>query len=323
MKKPVIGITPSHNTDNDEISVRPTYLRAIEAAGGLSILLPLEVSAEDLKQLSGLCDGFLFSGGPDIHPFLLREETHMHCGNVSVARDTMELSLLKLAMEAKKPVLGICRGAQVINVGLGGDIYQDITSQAETGFPIAHKQPYSCCLPSHHVDVQRDTLLCGIANGKTQIEVNSSHHQAVRRIAPCLIASGHAPDGIIEALEMPDYPYLLALQWHPEYMWKTDTVSANIFKKLCGGLQGIAGRADSRKGRLQKNGCRKTAAERPYMIHAANICLNHTGPSHLSSVLILCPYPLSLSAYCLLSINSPAIWAISWAVMGLSMAVMM
>ena len=101
MKKPVIGITPSHNTDNDEISVRPTYLRAIEAAGGLSILLPLEVSAEDLKQLSGLCDGFLFSGGPDIHPFLLREETHMHCGNVSVARDTMELSLLKLAMEAK------------------------------------------------------------------------------------------------------------------------------------------------------------------------------------------------------------------------------
>ena len=149
MKKPVIGITPSHNTDNDEISVRPTYLRAIEAAGGLSILLPLEVSAEDLKQLSGLCDGFLFSGGPDIHPFLLREETHMHCGNVSVARDTMELSLLKLAMEAKKPVLGICRGAQVINVGLGGDIYQDITSQAETGFPIAHKQPYSCCLPSH------------------------------------------------------------------------------------------------------------------------------------------------------------------------------
>ena len=167
MKKPVIGITPSHNTDNDEISVRPTYLRAIEAAGGLSILLPLEVSAEDLKQLSGLCDGFLFSGGPDIHPFLLREETHMHCGNVSVARDTMELSLLKLAMEAKKPVLGICRGAQVINVGLGGDIYQDITSQAETGFPIAHKQPYSCCLPSHHVDVQRDTLLCGIADGKT------------------------------------------------------------------------------------------------------------------------------------------------------------
>ena len=141
MKKPVIGITPSHNTDNDEISVRPTYLRAIEAAGGLSILLP-------------------------------------------------------------------------------------------------HKQPYSCCLPSHHVDVQRDTLLCGIADGKTQIEVNSSHHQAVRRIAPCLIASGHAPDGIIEALEMPDYPYLLALQWHPEYMWKTDTVSANIFKSFVEACRG-------------------------------------------------------------------------------------
>ena len=105
MKKPVIGITPSHNTDNDEISVRPTYLRAIEAAGGLSILLPLEVSGEDLKQLSKLCDGFLFSGGPDIHPFLLKEETHTQCGNVSMARDTMELSLLKLAVDARKPVL--------------------------------------------------------------------------------------------------------------------------------------------------------------------------------------------------------------------------
>ena len=102
MKKPVIGITPSHNTDNDEISVRPTYLRPIEAAGGLSILLPLEVSAEDLGQLSRLCDGFLFSGGPDIHPFLLSEETHMHCGNVSMARDTTELSLLKLAIKAQK-----------------------------------------------------------------------------------------------------------------------------------------------------------------------------------------------------------------------------
>ena len=165
MKKPVIGITPSHNTDNDEISVRPTYLRAIEAAGGLSILLPLEVSAEDLKQLSGLCDGFLFSGGPDIHPFLLREETHMHCGNVSVARDTMELSLLKLAMEAKKPVLGICRGAQVINVGLGGDIYQDITSQ-KPAFPLPISSPIHAACP-HTMWMYKGIHCCaGLLMGK-------------------------------------------------------------------------------------------------------------------------------------------------------------
>ncbi|MFQ9705224.1 MAG: gamma-glutamyl-gamma-aminobutyrate hydrolase family protein [Enterocloster clostridioformis] len=214
MKKPVIGITPSHNTDNDDISVRPTYLRAIEAAGGLSILLPLEVSGEDLKQLSKLCDGFLFSGGPDIHPFPSKEETHTQCGNIHGAGYHGAIPPWKLAVDARKPVLGICRGAQIINVGLGGDIYQDISSQTETVFPIAHKQPYSCCLPSRHVDVRRDTLLYTIAEEK-QIAVNSSHHQAVRRIAPCLMASGHAPDGIIEALEMPDYPYLLALQWHP------------------------------------------------------------------------------------------------------------
>lgn len=232
MKKLVIGITPSHNTETDDLSVRPTYLRAIEAAGGLSLLLPLEISDDDLKQLAGLCDGFLFSGGPDIHPFLLREETHMHCGNVSMARDTMELSLLKIAMEDKKPILGICRGAQIINVGLGGNIYQDIPSQTESRFPIAHKQPYSCCLPSHHVDVSKDTLLYGITDGKPEIPVNSSHHQSVRRIAPGLIASGYAPDGIIEALEMPDYPYLLGVQWHPEYMWQTDKAAANVFKSF-------------------------------------------------------------------------------------------
>lgn len=232
MKKPVIGITPSHNTENDDISLRPACLRAIAAAGGISILLPLEVTEGDLKQLSALCDGFLFSGGPDPHPFLLKEETHFHCGNVSMARDTMELALLKIAMDVRKPILGICRGAQMINVGLGGDIYQDIPSQTESSFPIAHKQPYSCALPSHHVEVARDTLLSRAVNGRAEIAVNSSHHQAVRQIAPGLTASGYAPDGIAEAVEMGDYPYLLGVQWHPESMWQTDEAAAGIFRSF-------------------------------------------------------------------------------------------
>lgn len=166
MKKPVIGITPSHNTDNDEISVRPTYLRAIEAAGGLPILLPLEVSAEDLKQLSGLCDGFLFSGGPDIHPFLLREETHMHCGNVSVARDTMELSLLKLAMEAKKPVLGICRGAQALIQAWEETSIRILPARQKPAFPLPISSPIHAACP-HTMWMYKGIHCCaGLLMGK-------------------------------------------------------------------------------------------------------------------------------------------------------------
>ena len=96
MKKPIIGITPVHILENDDIAQRPTYMRAVAAAGGIPILLPLEGKTEDWAQLTSMCDGFLFSGGPDIHPFLFGEETQANCGNVSAARDSMELALLKL-----------------------------------------------------------------------------------------------------------------------------------------------------------------------------------------------------------------------------------
>lgn len=232
MNKPIIGITPSHNTENDDISLRPTYLRALSAAGAVPVVLPLEISEQDLNQLTRICDGFLFSGGPDPHPFLFDEETQAHCGNASIARDTMEISLLKAAMAARKPILGICRGAQIINVGLGGNIYQDIASQTERSFPIAHNQPFPYGVPSHHVNVVKGTLLHQIAGGPSEIAVNSFHHQAVNVLAPGLIVSGYAPDGITEAVEMPDYPYLLAVQWHPEHMWPNDKAAANIFKSF-------------------------------------------------------------------------------------------
>lgn len=229
MSKPVIAVTPSHNTENDDISLRPTYLRAITAAGAIPLILPLEISGEDMDQLTRTCHGFLFTGGPDPHPFLFGEETHFHCGNASIARDTMELMLLKSAMAAGKPILGICRGIQIINVGMGGTIYQDIKSQTNPSFPIAHSQPFAYSVPSHHVEIAEGSRLSGIAEGMKEIEVNSCHHQAVKTPAPGLSISAYAPDGIIEALEMPDYPYLLGVQWHPEHMWQKNRAAANIF----------------------------------------------------------------------------------------------
>ena len=232
MKKPLIGLTPSHNTENQDISMRPTYLKALKAAGAIPVVLPLEIPREDLAQLVGVLDGFLFVGGPDVHPFLFGEETIDGCGSVSLQRDTMELNLLSLAISVRKPILGICRGIQLINIGLGGTIYQDIKSQYQVAAPTAHDQPFYYDIPCHTVNVTVGTMLSritGLLEGGS-IQVNSMHHQSVRNLAPGLVACGHSPDGLIEAVEKPDYPFLMAVQWHPEYLWEKDNAAAQIFR---------------------------------------------------------------------------------------------
>lgn len=252
-KKPVIALTPYFNISQEEPYMRPAYLKAIRAAGGIPIILPLDLEEADLAQLVDTFDGILFTGGPDIHPFYFGEETQAHCGNVCPRRDQMELTLLKLAMNAKKPILGICRGIQLLNVGLGGDIYQDIPSQFHEEFPIAHTQPFAYDIPAHKVTIVPGTLLEQLVQTAMQaagqatagidtnavtaadqtssdtphpaysLNVNSMHHQAVRRLAPGLIASAYAPNQLIEAIEKPDYPtFFLGVQWHPEYLWEND-----------------------------------------------------------------------------------------------------
>ena len=230
-KKPLIGLTPSHDIKNDDISMRPTYLQAVSAAGGIPVTLPLEASDEDLRQLAKTLDGFLFTGGPDPHPFLFGEETHQKCGLSSQKRDSLETRLLPLVMAEKKPILGICRGIQIINVALGGTIYQDIPSQfTKAGvFPLAHKQPSPYAQPSHHVHMAPCSMLAKIFGAET-LSVNSMHHQALKDMAPEFTACGFASDGLIEAAEMPSYPFLAAVQWHPEHLWPQDPAMARLFQ---------------------------------------------------------------------------------------------
>lgn len=228
-RKPIIALTPYHNTKTDEPYMRPAYLKAIRAAGGIPVILPLDAGKEESEHLLSHVDGVLFTGGPDVHPFYFGEETQRFCGNVSIKRDSMELALLKTAMEMKRPILGICRGVQLLNIGLGGDIYQDIPSQFKEDFPIAHTQPFGYEIPAHTVKIAEGTLLAGIAQSK-EIRVNSMHHQAVRKVAPGLVASGFAPGGLVEAIEMPGYPFLLGVQWHPEYLWEQDGAARRIFE---------------------------------------------------------------------------------------------
>lgn len=229
MSKPLIALTPAHNADTGNVYARPACLKAVSAAGAIPVILPLEASDEDYCRLADTFDGFLFTGGPDPHPFLFGEETHSRCGSISVKRDTMELSLLSHVMKRGKPVLGICRGIQIINIGLGGNIYQDIGSQyAGASFPIAHSQPCAYEVPSHTVALSGSGALARICGG-TSLRVNSMHHQAVRDLAPGLTACAVSPDGLIEAVEMGKYPWLLAVQWHPEYLWEQDPAAAALF----------------------------------------------------------------------------------------------
>lgn len=228
-KKPLIALTPYFNMDTNEPYMRPAYLKAIRAAGAIPLILPLDLKEDDLEEIAETFDGFLFTGGPDIHPFYFGEETQAHCGNVCLRRDQMELALLKLVMKTQKPILGICRGIQLLNVALGGDIYQDIPSQFPQDFPLAHTQPFDYVMPSHKVTVVPGSLLSRLTGCET-LHVNSMHHQACRRIAPGLIASGHASGGLTEAIEKPDYPFFLGVQWHPEYLWDQDPAMKQIFE---------------------------------------------------------------------------------------------
>ena len=235
MSKPLLALTPGHNMDSGDVFLRPTYLKAIAAAGAVPVMLPLEASPDDYHQISESFDGFLFTGGPDTHPFLFGEDTYQGCGSISPKRDSMELSLLPHVMKAGKPILGICRGIQIINIGLGGTIYQDISNQYYGSMEkkpdclLAHRQPYGYELPSHTVTLAPESLLAGICGCRT-IKVNSMHHQAVKKPASGLAVCATASDGLIEAVEMPDYPWLAAVQWHPEYLWETDPAAASLFR---------------------------------------------------------------------------------------------
>ncbi len=230
MKRPVIGITASHDTEHDKLFINSVYLRAIRNAGGIPMIFPMEVTEDDLRDLVTLTDGVLFTGGDDIHPFLYGEETDAKCGNVSQPRDSMEMALVPLVMEFGKPIFGICRGIQILNTAMGGTLYQDIPSQFKSELSIAHRQPFAYKVPSHTVDITPGTLLSRILGEEhASIAVNSMHHQAIKDVAPGLEVCGYAPDKMIEAVYAPDYPFLLGVQWHPEHLTTSQLDAAKLF----------------------------------------------------------------------------------------------
>lgn len=224
--KPVIGITTDVEK-NDKHVLNNTYVKAVIRAGGLPIILPVGAE-EDVKQFAGLIDGLLLTGGGDIDPTIFGEEPHLRLGDVDPARDAVELDLFKEVLALNKPILGVCRGLQIMNIALGGNMYQDIYAQKE-GDLLQHIQKAPNSHGSHFVQVEKESLLESITK-TSQIKVNSYHHQAVKDVPKPLIISGVASDGVIEAIESTAHTFVLGVQWHPEALaQKEDAVSLRIF----------------------------------------------------------------------------------------------
>ena len=226
MKRPLIGIMPLYDSEKDSYWMLPGYMRGIEAAGGAPVMLPLTDDARLLRQLGETLDGLLFTGGQDISPRLYGEKA-IFCGEICPARDRMELIMLDAAMELDRPVLGICRGLQFINAALGGTLFQDIPVEFPSAVKHCQTSPYY--LPAHEVTLLPGTPLAELL-GREKLQVNSYHHQGIKALAPGLLSMAIAPDGLIEAVYMPEKRFLRAVQWHPEFSFNTDGASFEILQ---------------------------------------------------------------------------------------------
>ncbi len=220
MPIPLIGITINHDQNKNGrpiFSLNEVYVQAVANAGGAPVLIPLGLSAQILREIFARLDGLLFTGGGDVHPRYYNGEPHELIHEIDEDRDQTEIQLIQTAARERKPFLGICRGIQVINVALGGTLYADILAQKPGSLNHASPGDKPRDFLAHTVTVDRSSRLRQILEAD-QPQVNSWHHQAVYDLAPGARATAYAPDGILEAFELPDHPYGLAVQWHPEWM---------------------------------------------------------------------------------------------------------
>lgn len=230
--KPLIGITTYSTTNSHAqpiVILQRSYIKAIQDAGGVPVLIPSSIHEDGWDAAYSRLDGILFSGGGDISLDHSPGDPHPRIDEVDLERDSVELKMAQAAASDGKPFLGICRGCQVLNVALGGTLYTHIPDQLPGA--LDHSYPGNMRkVLVHEVKIEEGTRFADIY-GDPIIRVNSLHHQGLKDIAPSLRVAGHAPDGLVEAIELPDHPFGLAVQWHPE--WLTDQASTrNLFKKF-------------------------------------------------------------------------------------------
>ena len=237
MTKPLIGITASSIEQRDsafgEVYVLTRkYAEGVLRAGGVPVIVPYNLDEESLQILFDRLDGLLLSGGGDIDPELYGEPAHPATNEIEIDRDRVELALARWVVEKAKPFLAICRGIQVLNVALGGTLIQDIPSEVPDALEHSFERGIvQRCYHAHPVKIAADSHLAQVM----QIEIaqtNSWHHQAIKQAASELKVTAYAPDGVIEAVEVPGRRFAIGVQWHPEWMFEDQPEHRRLFEGL-------------------------------------------------------------------------------------------
>lgn len=212
--RPIIGIVPTYKVDDESLELPDRYVKAVAAAGGVPVVLPFNRDVAIYETLLPTMDGFVLSGGQDIDPVRYGEDiTFGKAEEISPGREEVEYLIISFARQYDVPLLGICRGMQIINVAFGGKLYQDLDAQASRA---GHWQEAEYDKPTHHVSFEPESKLKEILNRESAF-VNSMHHQGIRELGEGLRAAAFGEDGLIEAVEAQDLAFMIGVQWHPEF----------------------------------------------------------------------------------------------------------
>ncbi len=219
MNSPRILIpTPIQDSEKRRFAMGKNYVKSLVACGAIPVLLPTVVSRESWRAMYESADGVLLSGGGDVDPARFGELPHEKTYGVDPERDEVEMALARWALQDDKPLFAICRGIQVVNVALGGSLIQDLPSQQRSDVPHdGTASGFERHQAAHTVHVEPGTHIAQIV-GPGELEVNSFHHQALKRVADGLVVTSRSPDGVVESVELPGKRYYIGVQWHPEEM---------------------------------------------------------------------------------------------------------
>ena len=230
MRKPVIGILTHPETEDFQSPknyIGDRYIASIKKVGGLPILIPIIDDEDCIKQYIDMCNGIVVPGGIDVNPLCYGQNPSRYIGATDIAFDQWELHVIQQAEEKRLPILGICRGIQILNVSRGGTLWQDLREQSPTTFLHAQKEIARDSV-SHEVHFEKGSKLYSLFGER--VMVNSFHHQAVRDVGNGFVVSAKANDGTIEGIEATDYPYMVGVQWHPEAFVCKDDRMLPLFK---------------------------------------------------------------------------------------------
>ncbi|MGB2824401.1 MAG: gamma-glutamyl-gamma-aminobutyrate hydrolase family protein, partial [Phycisphaerae bacterium] len=236
-RRPIIGITSAYIPDGDYAKVNSSYAQAVREAGGTPVILPVIQDDGNDRDLVGeyvrILDGLLLTGGDDVPPEAYGEKPLPQTRTLSGRRHRFEKAIIEAWLETRKPILGVCRGLQEVNVVCGGSLVQDIPTQVGTS--VIHRKPKASGTATHMVEIEPGTKLRSLFSGAS-VRVNSNHHQAVRDVGRNLRVAARSPDGVIEALELTDGRFGLLVQWHPESIKDAEHRQAvyGAFVRACG-----------------------------------------------------------------------------------------